>query len=315
MRVGVTGATGFIGGAIVPALLHDGHEVVAVDDLSGPIRVEQPSHPPLVADFASEPALRALGDCDAILHLAAVSGVMACANDPVRTFLTNVQGTRRLTDYCREHRIPLAFASSLAVVGTPQELPVTEATPARPTHEYARQKAAAEELVAAPGAQGKFPTAVLRMSNVYGSYVSGGRTIEKGNVLTVFLRQAREGRITVNAPGTQRRDFVHIADVVAHWQAALLWLRRRTETPATATFNVASGESFSVEEVARTVQNLWVSGHPSGTTPRIDTVPNPRGGVELVDPEFEVSRLRTERELGVRCRRTVEDFLRMSSVG
>ncbi len=310
-RVGVTGATGFIGGALVPALASQHHELVLVDDHSGPLRVEHPEWPALVESFSSEEALHALSECDAILHLGAVSGVVACARDPVGTARVNVAGTARLAELCRERRIPLAFASSLAVVGSPERLPVTEDAPPRPTHEYARQKAAGEKIVRDLARAGHDRAAVVRMSNVYGSYSAGSRVVSKGNVLSIFLNQLSTGRLTVNAPGTQRRDFVHIEDVVSHWQAVTDWLSRSSGTEF-ATFHVASGESYSVLEVAEKVRGTYAEFHPGLPPVRVDVVPNPRAGVELVDPEFAVSRELTEKTLGIRCAWHVDEFLRRS---
>jgi UDP-glucose 4-epimerase len=314
VRVGVTGSTGFIGGALLPALVRAGHSVVGIDDRSIASPSESRANPSLRGDFASDAAWESLAGCDVILHLAAFSGVMICAEKPIETARVNVEGTQRLLARCSDARIPVAFASSLAVVGTPKELPVTEATPAAPTHEYARQKTAGEQIVLAPGREGRMPTAVLRMSNVYGSYDLEGRTVDKGNVLTLFLRQAPSGRLTVNAPGTQRRDFVHIQDVVDHWVAGAVWLHRHRSSPQGRTFNVASGESYSVLEVAGRVRELWARRHPGSPGPKIDVVKNPREGVELVDPDFEVSRAVTERELGLACRVHVDDFLAAARV-
>jgi UDP-glucose 4-epimerase len=308
-KVGVTGATGFIGGALLPRLAHAGFELVPVDDGSGPIQVVHAEWPVQARDLASDDALRLLTACDVVVHLGAVSGVMACAQDPVKTARVNVEGTRRLVAACAERSVPVAFASSLAVVGAPERLPVTEETPARPTHEYARQKAAGEEIVAGLGRTGKAPTAVVRMSNVYGGYVSEGRAIAKGNVLQVFARQASEGHLTVNSPGTQRRDFIHLEDVVAHWDAVVRYLSRAPKPSRAATFNVASGESFSVLEIAAKVAERWGRLHPGESAVRVDVVPNPREGVELVEPEFAVSRERTQSELGVVCAHSVEGTL------
>jgi UDP-glucose 4-epimerase len=308
-RVGVTGATGFIAGALVPRLAREGFDLVPVDNGSGPLVVEHPEWPVAARDFTSDEALALLSRCDVVLHLAAISGVMACAQDPKGSARVNVEGTRRLIEACAARAVPVAFASSLAVVGSPERLPVTEETPARPTHEYARQKTAGEELVAGLGTSGRAASAILRMSNVYGGYLVGGRRVAKGNVLELFARQATEGRLTVNAPGTQRRDFIHIEDVLAHWVAVARLLVSAPRRSGASTFNVASGQSYSVREVADKVARRWSELHPRGTAVRVDVVPNPREGVELVDPEFAVSRTLTEKRLGVPCRHSVDETL------
>jgi len=307
--VGLTGATGFIGGAVLPALLASGYEVRSLDNRSGPVRVEYPDRPVPNLDFASDAGLAQLRDCDVLLHLAAVSGVMACASDPVGSARTNIAGTARLFEQCRVRRIPVAFASSFAVVGSPDRLPVTEATPARPTHEYARQKAEGERLVEWLGREGGVATAAVRQSNVYGGYRANSRYIAKGNVIQVFAQQVGSGRLTVNAPGTQRRDFVHLEDVVAHWLAVARYLLRGGTVAGPTTINVASGESLSVLEVADKVAACYHRWAPTAGEVRIEVVPNPRGGVELVEPSFAVSRVETERRLGVRCQQTVESAL------
>lgn len=307
VRVGVTGATGFIGGALVPALAAQGYELRLVDDRSGPVRVEYAEWPAVAADFAGEAGVRALSDCDVVLHLAAVSGVMPCARDPAGSARVNVEGTRRLYEMCRERRIPVAFASSFAVVGAPERLPVREDAAPRPTHEYARQKALGETLTTELARTGHLATANLRQSNVYGGYLASGRRVAKGNVLEMFARQARDGRLLVNAPGTQRRDFIHIDDVIAHWEAAVRFLRRPSAPAVASTFNVASGEAVSVLEMAERVVRAYATLRPDQPPVRVDVVPNPREGVELVEPEFAVDRGATERALGVRCRHRVDD--------
>jgi UDP-glucose 4-epimerase len=309
VRVGVTGATGFIGGALVPFLASRGHELRLVDDRSGPVRVEYSEWPALVADFASESALGTLADCDVVLHLAAASGVVACARDPAGTARVNVDGTRRLYEMCRERRIPVAFASSFAVVGAPDRLPVREDTPARPTHEYARQKAVGETLTDELARTGAVATANLRQSNVYGHYFAAGRRVSKGNVIELFSRQAGDGRLLVNAPGTQRRDFIHIDDVVAHWEAAARFLLQSARKGTCSILNVASGEACSVLEVAEKVVRAYASLYPNRPPLHVEVVTNPRGGIELIEPNFAVDRSQTERMLGLACRHRIDSEL------
>jgi UDP-glucose 4-epimerase len=309
VRVGVTGATGFIGGALVPFLATRGYELCLVDNHSGPVRVEYPEWPAIVADFASDPAQRALSECDLVLHLAAASGVVVCARDPEGTARVNVEGTRRLYAMCKERRIPVAFASSFAVVGAPERLPVREDTPPRPTHEYARQKAAGEALTAELARTDIVATANLRQSNVYGQYLAGGQRVSKGNVIELFSRQVGEGRLLVNAPGTQRRDFIHIDDVVAHWEAAGRFLLGSAARGSCSTLNVASGEACSVLEVADKVVRAYLGVHPGRPAPRVEVVENPRGGIELVEPNFAVDRSQTERVLGLPCRHRIDTEL------
>ena len=309
VKVGVTGATGFIAGALVPLLAKARYDLRLIDDRTGPLEVTYRGWPVERRGFESDLGIALLSDCDVILHLAAVSGVMACARDPAGSARVNVLGTAKLVAMCRERLIPIAFASSFAVVGVPQELPVPESALARPTHEYARQKAAGEELVASLGREGRVPTAVVRQSNVYGGYRAGDRYIAKGNVIQLFAQQVREGHLSVNAPGTQRRDFIHIEDVLTHWEAIARFLVRPDALRSPTTFNVASGEALSVLEVAEKVVQQYAARHPTVARPTVEIVPNPRGGVELIEPEFAVSRRETERTLGVGCRYSVDAAL------
>jgi UDP-glucose 4-epimerase len=308
-KVGVTGASGFIGGALVPRLAAEGHELVLVDDHSGPLRVEYAEWPVRELDFSSPESLRLLSDCDVVLHLGAVSGVMACANDPVGSGKVNLEGTRRLAEAARAHRIPVVFASSLAVVGSPARLPVTEETPARPTHEYARQKAEGEQIVFGSDPGRTAADVVLRMSNVYGSYAANDRTIGKGNVINLFARQAVDGRLQVNAPGSQRRNFIHIQDVLAHWLTTTRFVRDHPE-PRTFIFNCAGEEAYSVLEVADKFVRIWKELHLGEPGLRVEVVPNPRAAVELIDPEFSVSREQTARILQLPIGHRVDDTIR-----
>lgn len=289
--LGLTGAAGFIGGRVAIEATSRGWDVVGVDDFSGPVAGAVEGVEIRKVDYGSAEGLDALAAADVVLHLAAVSGVVACAEDPPSSRRVNVDAMRRLADRCRVESLPLGFASSLAVVGSPQHLPITEATPPRPTHEYARQKAEGEAIIASLREAG-IPAVAARMSNVYGGYATGTRHVAKGNVLNVFAQQARSGVLTVNAPGTQRRDFVHLDDIAAAW-LRLAELLRDGKPPQLPMLLFARGTTYSVLDVARFVSDAHAGAHPRSPPLRVDVVPNPRGAIELLDEEFEVDPHRT----------------------
>lgn len=150
---------------------------------------------------------------------------------------------------------------------------------------------------------GVVPTASLRQSNVYGGYQSDGHHITKGNVLESFARQAFEGTLLVNSPGTQRRNFIHIQDVVAHWRAVVRFLLDPPSSLGHTTFNIVSGETYSILEIADQVAEEFRRLFPAKPPLRLEVVPNPRQGLELVEPTYAVDRSITERLLGVSCER------------
>lgn len=297
--IGITGGAGYVGGLLVKALSARGYQVRVVDNKSGPIDAENPSYPPLKEDFFSPVALEALKSSDLVMHLAAQSGVVACAADPAGTRRINVEGTRRLVEWCRETSTPLLFASSFSVVGIPDHLPVTETTPANPPHAYAMQKAEGEGLVRSLGGSGA-KAAILRMSNLYGYYELGGKRIAKGNVLNLFAGQvAAGGPIKVFAPGVQMRDYVFLGDVVAHWEAAARYLFRIENQNTVPIFNVASGDTTTVFNLAEMVAKAWGERNPGKPPMRVEVVDNPRKEVEILQPEFEVDARWTRSTLGV----------------
>ena len=307
--IGVTGGAGYIGGLLVKYLAARGYDVKIVDDGSGPVNSEDPALPAFRKDFASPEALEYLAGCDLVMHLAARSGVVACQQDPAGTRKINVEETRTLVEWCRQTQTPLLFASSFSVVGIPLELPVRETTPANPPHAYAMQKAEGEGLVRSLGGSGA-RAAVLRMSNLYGSYDLNGRRIAKGNVLNLYAQQAAAGGpLKVFKPGTQMRDYVFIGDVVAHWEAAaryLLHLERQTAVPI---FNVASGETSTVIDVAKLVASTWDRTHPGSPSMGVEVVDNPRANVEILQPDFAVDATVTRQTLGLQCYGRLKDWV------
>ena len=158
MRVLVTGADGFIGRALVPAL-RVGHDVIATDRHDGDIA--DPAH----LDRLFE------GPFDRVFHLAAiVSGAAEADFDAGRR--VNLDATIGLLDRCRAQArrggpvVRFVHASSIAVFGTPLPTRIDDATEAKPSLSYGTHKRVAELLIDDATRRGELDGRALRLSGV-----------------------------------------------------------------------------------------------------------------------------------------------------
>ena len=225
MRILVTGASGFVGGHVLPALRA---AFPAARLIAGTHRRPVTGWDDSVAlAFGDEAALRATLAAtrpDAVLHLAAQANVAASFSDPAATRAANTDGTLNLAraimavvPECR-----LVFASTGEVYGLSfRDGPAREDTPFQPTNPYAEAKAAADTALGEMAEQG---LRVLRMRPL--NHVGPGQA--RGYVLTDFARQValfeagRPEHPTLRVGALDRwRDFLDVRDVCAGYVAAL----------------------------------------------------------------------------------------------
>ncbi len=152
-RILVTGGAGFIGSHLVEALLENGYGVRVLDDLStgklANLPVDRAHLSLIVGDVADAPTVeRALKDCSAVVHLAAVASVQASVEDPVATHQSNFIGTLNICEAMRQAGLRrVVFASSAAIYGNNGEgTAITEDTPKAPLTPYAADKLASEHF-------------------------------------------------------------------------------------------------------------------------------------------------------------------------
>jgi UDP-glucose 4-epimerase len=247
-RVLVTGGAGFIGRRVVAALLAEGHEVTVADLRAFP----DPDVRSITGDLCDAGVIEraVLPGTDVIIHLAAITSVLASVNDPVSTHRLNVDATARLLEQAREHDVQaFLLASTNAVTGNVGSTVISEQVVLRPLTPYGATKAAGEMLLGAYANCYGMTGAALRFSNVYGPGMS-----EKDSFVPRLMRAARDGDgVQVRGDGTMMRDLVHVDDVVQGVLAA--WKAQHT-----GPLILGSGTSVSVNEMVETARK--VTGAP-----------------------------------------------------
>ncbi|WP_250538457.1 MULTISPECIES: NAD-dependent epimerase/dehydratase family protein [unclassified Caballeronia] len=261
----VTGASGFVGRALISRLLADGHRVRAV------VRGQPTRDWELTCDLAAPVSAweKAIDGCDGVFHLA-WSTVPGTANSaPLDDLNTNVVGTVRMLEALRGFSsVPLVFASSGGTVyGVPREVPIQESHPLRPMGVYGAAKACAEQYLMAYRRQWNVDARVLRLSNPYGP----GQNVEgQLGAATVFAWRAVTGApINIWGNGSIVRDFVYIGDTVEAF-IAMMNASRSVWTETEPVVNIGSGHGVSIIEIIRVIEELMdtkldVTYHPSRT--------------------------------------------------
>lgn len=219
MRLLVTGGAGFIGSHVVERMVAGGHDVRVLDDLStgnldnlagvaGSVELVE-------GDVADPDTVGlAVAGREAVVHLAAVASVEASVRRPLATNRTNLVGTVALLEAAAEAGARrVVYASSAAVYGEAERLPITEDDAKRPMSPYAADKLAGEHYLGHYHRQGRLDGTALRFFNVYGPRQDPSSPYS--GVISIFLERVSRGQpVTIHGDGSQTRDFVYVADVV-----------------------------------------------------------------------------------------------------
>jgi UDP-glucose 4-epimerase len=217
LRALVTGGAGFIGSHLVDRLVSDGHAVCVLDDLSTGSASNVPSGARFQRiDICDWPSLRdvvASFKPDAVFHAAAQTDVGRSIREPDFDARVNVLGglnVLRAAHAAGARRV--VYASSAAVYGTPERLPVPETHPTRPLSDYGSSKLAFEHYLYAYQARGLIEYAALRFANVYGPRQ---RSDGEGGVVAIFSdRMLASKPVTIFGDGSKTRDYIYVGDVV-----------------------------------------------------------------------------------------------------
>ena len=253
----VTGGAGFIGSNLVDRLLGDGFNVKVIDDLSTGDK-QNLSHlennesfefiEGNIRDF--DLIKKTVKGIDAVFHEAALVSVTRSVEDPLLSNEINVKGSLNLLKASVNANVKrFVYASSCAVYGDAEVLPISEDLSAKPLSPYAVDKLATEKYAQVFYDTYGLETVGLRYFNVYGPRQKHG---QYGGVISSFIKNFSENKPpTIYGDGEQTRDFVNVKDVV---DANMLALSRRDI--AGEVFNISSGKAFTINKIVKIIQKI-----------------------------------------------------------
>ena len=299
----VSGGAGFIGSHIVELLLSrkEVERVLVVDNFfTGKLDNLKPFLKDkrlkiIKGDVRDRDLVKKLvREVNFIFHQAAIVSVPLSMDEPELTNDVNVNGTINLLKASLDSNIErFVYASSCAVYGNPDSLPIREESRINPLSPYAASKLAAESYCRAFYQSYGLKTVCLRYFNVYGPRQAGGAY---SGVISIFMRQILEGKsLTIRGDGSQTRDFVFVKDVA---EANLLASER--DEAVGKVFNIGTGKAITIKELAEIISSI--TGRDTG----IKYVPMLKGEVLHSVADITLAR----RVLGYNPKFTLEEGLR-----
>ena len=236
LRIAVTGSSGFIGSWLC--------RLLEIPEERRWTRAKGASY-----DVGTEEGKRRIvASCDVIVHLAGISGIKNCEENPKEASRVNGEVTIQLAQSAKQAGVRrFIFASTSAVYGESQASVIDENHPVNPKTLYGKTKLQGETVLSL--ADRKFEVIVLRKSNIYGKGLFSKGTNAVDNLLERYLgRQAME----LTGDGTQKRDFVHLTDVARVYAR----LAQAPDQGEGGIFNLGGPEEISIGNLAEKINEI-----------------------------------------------------------
>ena len=257
----VTGATGLVGGWLVPRLLAAGADVVCLVRDWVPqrelVRTGLLDRVQVVRGDITDQALleRVLGEYEVttVLHLAAQAIVSIANRNPVSTFESNVRGTWSLLEACRHSPAvkQIVVASSDKAYGVHDVLPYDETAPLRGVYPYDVSKSCADLIARSYAVSFGLPVVTTRCGNFYGGGDLNWNRIVPGTIRSVLRGQ----RPVIRSDGNYVRDYFYVEDGAAAYMHLAEQLAALPELRGEA-FNFSNELQVTVLELVRRMLTL-----------------------------------------------------------
>jgi UDP-glucose 4-epimerase len=252
MKILVTGGAGFIGSHVVDGLLHAGHQVAVIDDLSSGSRDNLPAGVPLhVVDIVDGAAVAGVFEKErpaAVCHQAAQMSVSRSVREPLFDAQVNCIGLINVLDAavktgCKR----FVFASSGGVLYGDVTKPAPESTPANPVSPYGITKWVGERYLKFYAEEHGIAAVALRYSNVYGPRQNPHG---EAGVVAIFCKRLLAGEAaTINGDGRYVRDYVYGPDVARANVIALTQDLPQVRPATLTSLNIGTGIGTDVNEL------------------------------------------------------------------
>ena len=254
-RILVTGGAGFLGSHLCRDLLHDGHEVICVDNFftGSKTNIQQFMDNPLFEMIRHDVTFPLYIEVDEIYNLACPASPVHYQHDPVQTTKTSVHGAINMLGLAKRIKAKIFQASTSEVYGDPSMHPQKESywgnvNPIGLRSCYDEGKRCAETLFFDYHRQHKLPIKVARIFNTYGPNMHPN----DGRVVSNFIMQALQNRtITIYGEGKQTRSFCYVDDMIE----GCIRLMNTAEN-LTGPVNLGNPGEFTIRELAELIIDL-----------------------------------------------------------
>ena len=282
-RAVVTGGAGFLGSHLCERLLHDGYEVICLDNLCtgnaanvsrlseiGPFRLVHAD----VTDY-----VHIAGRVDAVLHFASPASPIDYLQMPIETLKVGSAGTLHTLGLAKEKGARFFLASTSETYGDPQVHPQPETywghvNPVGPRGVYDEAKRYAEALTMAYRRTHHVDTKIVRIFNTYGPLMRSN----DGRAIPTFIRQALDGQpLTVAGDGQQTRSVCYVDDLI---EGIVRLLHSALPGPV----NIGNPVEHTVLELAEMVRDLCAAQAP------IEFVERPQDDPNVRQPDITLAR-------------------------